>query len=143
MNKKIKLLTIISLLFSIYSTYAKIDNTQLELNPIYNQLDSNLFVEVTADIKPFITENEQTKELVTGYNITYNVTESTAYNNEGEKIEGEIVQHVYFDDNSKRAYPQRVKIKYQKNEPLIYHYKNLLRYDAYFSSHYNHEAVIN
>jgi hypothetical protein len=129
MNKKIKLLTIISLLFSIYSTYADINNTQLELNPIYNQLDSNLFVEVTANIDPFEVENKETKELVNGYYITYNVTESTAYNEDNNKIEGEIVQCVFFDDTSKKVKTQTVKIKYEKNAPSSYHYKNLLEDD--------------
>jgi hypothetical protein len=129
MNKKIKLFAIISLLASIYSVYASINNTQLTLNPVYNQLDSTSFVEVTADIEPFAVKDEQTEKLVNGYNITYNVTESTAYNNDNKKIEGKITQHVLFNDNSKKVIPQEIKIKYSKSEPMEYHYKHLLEYE--------------
>jgi hypothetical protein len=113
------------------------------MNPIYNQLDSNLFVEVTANIKPFIAEDEITKTLVNGYYITYNVTESTACSENNKKIEGEAVQAVYFEDSSKWVYPQTITIKYAKDAPLTYHFKNLLKYDDYFMSDYNYVNVIN
>ena len=99
------------------------------MNPIYEQLAPILFVEVIAKIKPFTFEDKKTGDLVNGYDIIYNVTESTAYNKNNDKIEGEIVQHVYFNDSKKKVKPQEVKIKYEKAEPIEYHYKQLLEHE--------------
>lgn len=127
MGKKIKLLSIISLLFSIFTVYASIESkTSSDINPEYEMLDSNLFAETVAKIEPFTVKNEETGELNNGYNIIYNVTESTAYNKDNKKIEGEIVQHIFFNDNSQKATPQEVYIKYKKNEPIVFHFKKLL-----------------
>jgi hypothetical protein len=56
------------------------------------------------------------------FTIEYEVPESTAYNIEGEKIAGPIKQFGLKD--KKILSPQKVKIRYMKDEPSIFEYQD-------------------
>jgi len=79
------------------------------------QVKDDAWVETTAEIVNIDIFEDNTWM----YSYRYEVTESTAVNNEGIPIKGPIEQHTMIE--GKKPIPgQKIKMRYRKDEPIIF-----------------------
>ncbi len=78
------------------------------------------WAETTATITPSYSEDTGH-----GYNLTYEIPESTAVNQEGQPVKGPVNQHVTGID--KPVIKQTIQLLYQKEEPVAYKLQSELK----------------
>ena len=97
--------------------------TSLLLVSCVNERDNSTTVETFG----IITESVKLPDGNYACTLTYHVTKSTAYNHENELIQGELSQHI-FGLNKLAVEGQKIKLRYNLNEPIDYQLLEKIRY---------------